>query len=341
MTDEEGTALPTEPHLPGDTPPGRRAAGPVPPPVTTGGQGRGSRWRQLSTYYIPIGVAGGLAVFFLMGALGYYSIPFIIQNLPAGVGPCEIALEFTTYTFVIGLGFAMGLGMVRAHPPKREKTKSKKKRRGRFAFLWQWPLYGFATGYVQAIRGTPFLVQLYIVFFAVTLAYPSFTLFGWNQFYWAGFLALLVNTTGYQAEAIRGGIQSVEAGQVEGAKAVGMGRVQTFFRVTMPQALRLITLPLTNEWISNFKTATILSYISIIELYYWSSNDIAYFDNRPIEAFVMLTIFYLCINVTLSRVVTYIEKVRRIPGLGTPIPEVGVSKRVFGRGMMTERKGLG
>ncbi|MGA7475933.1 MAG: amino acid ABC transporter permease [Thermoplasmata archaeon] len=336
MFDGEPPLPDAEPHLPGDLPPSRRASGPVPPPVAgPAGAARSewvrvSRWRQLSTYYIPIGVAGGVAFFFLMGALNYYSIPFILQNLPSGIGPCETSLEFTTYTFVIGLGLAMGLGMVRAHPPKREKGPRRKKARGRFSYLWRWPLYAFATGFVQAIRGTPFLVQLYIVFFAVTLSYPTFTYFGWDQFYWCGFIALLINTTGYQTEAIRGGIQAVEAGQIDGAKAVGLGKFQTFFRVTMPQTLRLVTLPLTNEWISNFKTATILSYISIIELYYWSSTNIALTDARPIEAFVLLSIFYLFINVTLSRAMTYVEKTRRIPGLGSLQPEIGMSRRLFG-----------
>jgi len=345
MGAEDGSTVGTSPLPSGDTAPTRRPTGPVPPPITTGpairpaGLVRVSRWRLLSTYYIPIGVAGGLAVFFLMGWLHYYSIPFIIQQLPNGVGPCITSLEFTTYTFLIGLGFAMGLGMIRAHPPKRGDVGTRRKgARGRFSFLWRWPLYAFATGYVQAIRGTPFLVQMFIVYWAIAIPFPSFTFLGWDQFYWAGFFALLINTTGYQAEAIRGGIQSVEAGQIEGAKAVGMGRFQTFVRITMPQTLRLITLPLTNEWISNFKTATILSWISVYELFEWSSTTIAVTPYaRPIEGFVLLTIFYLAINVTLSRVITYIEKVRRIPGLGTPIPEVSYTKRVLGGGRSTGR----
>jgi len=338
MSGEEERALPGRPLLSDDLPPTRRPTGPLPPPITTGPNvsspryERVSRWSQLSTYYVPIGVACAVAFFFLLGSLRYFSVSFVIQNLPAGIGPCETSLEFTTYTFVIGLGLAMGLGMVRAHPPRRDPSLRRKKARGRFSYLWQWPLYGFATGYVQAIRGTPFLVQLYIVFFAVALTAPSFSFLGWSQFYWIGFIALLINTTGYQAEAIRVGIQSVEAGQIEGAKAVGLTRFQTFFRITMPQTLRLVTLPLTNEWISNFKTATILSYISIFELYEWSSLNIGLNDNRPVEAFVLLTIFYLGINVTLSRVMTYVEKTRRIPGLGTPTPEVGMAKRLFGTG---------
>lgn len=294
--------------------------------------------RTSSAVYLGIGGAGAIGVFFLLGALGYYSVPFILQTLPQGFGPVQISLEFTTYTFVLGLLGALGLGLVRAHPPRRDPGATSKGARARFAFLWRWPLYGFASGYVAAVRGTPFLVQLQIVYLAIIFTSPRFAFLGWNAAYWAGFFALLINTTGYQAEAIRGGVQSVEAGQIEGAKAVGLGRFQIFARITLPQSLRLITLPLTNEWISNFKTATILSYIGVFEVFDWSRTDIALTDARPIEAFVLLTIFYLIINVTLSRVITYVEKVRRIPGLGSPIPEVGMSKRLFALGTGTDRR---
>jgi len=324
------------PPPPGDAPPTRRSTGPVPLPGTPhGGPPSASRrrefdWKHSSALYIGIGVSGALAFFFALGGLGYYNIPFIIQNLPSGYGPLELSLEFTTFSFVGGLAPAFALGLLRAHPPKLSDLKGRKNRRGRFSFIWRWPAYAFATGYVATVRGTPFLVQMFIVTLAVTVVYPTFTLWGWNQFYWCGLLALFINTTGYQGEVFRGGIQSVEAGQIEGGKAMGFSRVQIFFRVTLPQTFRLITLPLTNEWISNFKTATILSYISIFEVYFWSKNTIAIQDVHPIEAFVMLTIFYLLINVTLSRVVTYIEKVRRIPGLGTPVPEIAYSKRILG-----------
>jgi ABC-type amino acid transport system permease subunit len=289
--------------------------------------------------YLAIGVAGAVAVFFLLGWLNYYDIPFIIQYLPTGYGPLILALEFTTFSFVLGTGIAFGLGMVRARPPKVGRRLARKGTRGRFSFLWRWPLYGFATGYVATVRGTPFLVQMYIVTLAVTAVYPTFAFWGWNQFYWCGLLALFINTTGYQAEVFRGGIQSVDAGQIEGGKAVGLTRSQIFFQITLPQTFRLITLPLTNEWISNFKTATILSGLTIIEVYFWSKNIIAINEVHPLEAFVMLTIFYLLINVTLSRVVTYIEKVRRIPGLGTPIPDVPMTKRILGARVTEGRRG--
>ncbi|HEY6238371.1 MAG TPA: amino acid ABC transporter permease [Thermoplasmata archaeon] len=190
------------------------------------------------------------------------------------------------------------------------------------AAVLRWPFYGFATGYVTAVRGTPFLVQMFLVFYAFIFASPKFVFLGVTLPFWAGLIALAINTTAYQAEALRGGFQSVDRSQVEAARALGLGKVQIFLRVTLPQSLRLVTLPLSNEWISTFKTSTILSYISVVELYFWARSDIASQLARPIEAFVLLALFYLLVNVTLSRTVSYVEKRYRIPGLGSMVPEI-------------------
>jgi ABC-type amino acid transport system permease subunit len=169
---------------------------------------------------------------------------------------------------------------------------------------------------------------VFVVFYAVIFAYPRFYFLGETVPFWAGLLALTINTTGYQAEALRGGFQSVDATQIEAARALGLGRWRIFRHITLPQSLRLVALPLTNEWISNFKTSAIVSYIALQELYYWARTDIAAHLARPLEAFVMVAVFYLIVNVTLSRVVTYLERRHRIPGLGySPLDiEAGVRR---------------
>jgi ABC-type amino acid transport system permease subunit len=184
---------------------------------------------------------------------------------------------------------------------------------------------------VAAVRGTPALVQVFVVYYVFIFSYPRLEILGQPTAYWAGLVALTINTTGYQAEALRGGFQAVESGQLEAARALGMGPFHVFRRITLPQALRLVTLPLSNEWISNFKTSTVLSYITIVELYAWARTSIAYELGRPVEAFVILAIFYLVINVTLSRAVAYVERRRRIPGLGSlPSEGAGAGGRVPG-----------
>jgi His/Glu/Gln/Arg/opine family amino acid ABC transporter permease subunit len=262
-------------------------------------------------------------VFFLLGALHFYSLSFVATYIRSGVGPLLLSLQFTTLSFVIGFVFAIPLAIARAFPPGRSAildpmrlgVRGPLQTRLRRAVLW--PFYGFASGYVAVVRGTPFLVQVFVVYYAFIFSLHRLIFLGEPLEFWAGLLALSINSTGYQAEALRGGLQSVEAGQVDAARALGMTGGQIFRRVILPQSIRLVTLPLTNEWISNFKTSTILSYITIYELFSWSRTYIALTLSHPIEALVMLAIFYLAINVTLSRTVTWVEKTVRIPGLGS------------------------
>jgi len=301
------------------------ASPPRPPRRSVGARLRQALWAsRLSVLFLSTGVGIALALIVVMGIAGLYDLSYVIQELPQGVAPAKTSLEFATFTYLFGMVGALGLGLIRANPPKKSLPLRQK--------VWRWPLYGFASGYVAAIRGTPFLVQMLITLNVFLLEAPQFAYLGWSVFYWSGFFALLINTTGYQAEAFRAGFQSVDAGQIEAAKAVGLGRFRIFFLITLPQGFRLVTLPLANEWISNFKTATVLSIIGVVELFYWSGRNVAVFDGKPIEAFVLLVFFYLIINVTLSRVVTYLEKVRRIPGLGTPTSELTMSSRFFGFG---------
>jgi len=269
----------------------------------------------------------GLAVFFGLGALGWYDVGFVLRELPSGVGPAAISVEITSLAFALGFGLALPLAMLRAFPPGRRPTSpgssgsnAGERSEGRLGRLGRRIAYGFATGYVATIRGTPFLVQVFLVYYAVIFAAPRFVLLGLTVPFWAGLLALTINTTGYQAEAMRGGFQSVDAAQIEAARALGLTRFQTFRRITFPQGIRLVTLPLTNEWISTFKTSAILSYISFVELFFWSRTDVAYQLGHPVEAFVLIVIFYLVINVVLSRSVSYLEERYRIPGLGTRGP---------------------
>ena len=287
---------------------------------------------------VPAGVVvAGVVAFLGLGAAGVYSVPFIVRNLPAGAGPAELSLLITVASFAIGFVLAMPIALLRSHPPRATvpgpevralRARLGQSRRapgeGRGAtYLFRAVAYEIASGYVAAIRGTPFFVQVYLTYYLVIFAYPRLSILGETAQFWAGLLALTINTTAYQSEALRGGFQSIASTQIEAARALGLTRAQTFFRITLPQGVRLVTLPLTNEWISNFKTSTIVGYLGVIEFFNWSQNEIAYGLARPIEAFAMLTIFYLSINVTLSRVVSYIEQRRRIPGLGAATPEAG------------------
>ena len=280
-------------------------------------------------------------MFLGFGLLGLYSIAPFEAELGRSGDPLAVFLELTLVAAVAGPWIALLLRRATPAPVPPSSTKAGRTDPGpptaaprvarrssasvdvaEVGAVLRWPFYGFASGYVTAIRGTPFLVQVFVVYYAFIFAYPRYVLLGVALPFWAGLIALAINTTAYQAEALRGGFQSVERSQIEAARALGLGKVQIFLRITLPQSLRLVTLPLSNEWISTFKTSTILSYITVVELYFWARSDIAYQLARPIEAFVIVAIFYLVINVTVSRTVSYVEKRYRIPGLGSMVPEL-------------------
>lgn len=306
-------------------------------------------WRGVALQVGFVGLV--LAVFLALGVFGLYNLGFIVDRIGKGLPYANLSLALTVSSFFLGFVFALPIGLVRAYGPGRLRRKrgtvvdelSYKRakelygagkairvvgaRKVRKALLA--PAYGLATGYVEAIRGTPFLVQTFIVYYAIIFAAPRLNILGIDVSIWAGLIALTMNTTGYQAEVMRGGFQSVGQGQIEAARAMGLKARQIFAHITLPQSLRLMILPLTNEWIALFKASTILSYITVVELYFWA-RQIA-LAGQPIEGFIMLTVYYLVVNVTLSRAITTIEQRKRIPGLGTQGPAQTRPRPMFAR----------
>lgn len=264
-----------------------------------------------------------LALLITLAYVGVINGVFILQRwptayLPFWTGPLWNSLFLTIASYFLGFVAAIGFGLVRAYGAGKTRNP--------IAFIFYAPV----TGYVHAIRGTPFFVQLWLVYFAVIFAAPRFSLLGWNVYFWAALVALTLNTIGYQAEVFRGGFQSVGQGQIEAAKALGLSGTQIFFQITLPQGLRLIQLPLTNEFVSLFKASTIASYISVYELFVWAENLGVRFGH-PIEGFLMISLYYLIINIPLSRGMTYLERRYRIPGLGTQSGQESFASRFLGR----------
>lgn len=258
----------------------------------------------------------GLVVLFTVIALvllglndiGEISLAFIGTHWTFLLEPALTALFVTIVSYVIGFTLAIPLGLLRAFGP------SAIRRGGRRGWLIA-PLYGFVTGYTEAVRGTPVFVQIIIIQQLVTTALQGFP----NVGLWSGIIALTFNTTGYQTEVFRAGFQSVGQGQIEAAKSIGMHPVQTFASITMPQGLRLIVLPLANEWIALFKASSLLWAIAVQELF-WGMSYLGTKLNHPVDAFLLGSLFYLGIIIPVSRAVTYIEQRKRIPGLGTGEP---------------------
>src|SRR5207302_6456287 len=122
--------------------------------------------------------------------------------------------------------------------------------------------------------------------------------------FWGGVVALSFNAGGFIAEIVRAGLQSIEAGQTEAAKAIGMTNRQSIMHILLPQSLRRITPPLTNELITLVKGSSLLSVISIFELTRSTQVIIAQ-RFTPFELYALLAVFYLVIVSVLSKLSEY------------------------------------
>jgi len=171
------------------------------------------------------------------------------------------------------------------------------------------PLYYLATGYVELIRGTPMLVQLFIIYYGlgdVGIFISPFL---------AAIIAFVINTAAYQAEYFRGAIQSIRGGQIEAAQALGMSRAQVIRRIVLPQALRLVIPSWSNEAIVMLK-ATSLAFMVTVQELLAIGKLISSRNYRSLEVFSMVAILYLIVVLFFTQLLDIIEKKIKIPGIG-------------------------
>lgn len=181
----------------------------------------------------------------------------------------------------------------------------------------------FSRTYVFLFRGTPLLVQIFLIYYGLS-QFPAVrhSIF-WpllREPYWCAVLALMLNTAAYASEIIRGGLLSVPHGQVEAARACGMGRLMIFRRIVMPQALRQALPGYGNEMISMVKATSLASIITLMEITGVAAKLISE-SYRVIEVFVVAGLIYLAINFALTRLVALAEH-RLNPQLRAPLPIV-------------------
>ncbi|MGD1819040.1 MAG: amino acid ABC transporter permease [Pleomorphochaeta sp.] len=156
--------------------------------------------------------------------------------------------------------------------------------------------------YVEFFRGTPMMLQAAFIF------YGASQLFNINLGMWqAAIIIVSINTGAYMAETVRGGILSVDIGQTEGAKAIGMNHVQTMTSIILPQALRLIMPQIGNNLIINIKDTCVLSIIGTVELFF-TFKSISGALYTYFEAATVTLIIYFILTFTCSKIMRYIEK---------------------------------
>lgn len=156
--------------------------------------------------------------------------------------------------------------------------------------------------YVEIFRGTPMMAQAMFIYFG------SSYLFNINMSMWfAAIFIVSINTGAYMAETVRGGILSIDPGQTEGAKAIGMTHVQTMTSVILPQALRNIMPQIGNNLIINIKDTCVLSIIGTVELFY-TTKGVAGALYTYFEAFTIAMGIYFIMTFTCSRLLRLLER---------------------------------
>lgn len=159
------------------------------------------------------------------------------------------------------------------------------------------------TAYVELLRGTPVLMQLFVIYYLIA-GYVDINAF------WAGVMGLAINYSAYEAENYRAGLLAIPRGQMEAALSLGMSTPTALWRIIVPQAVRLVIPPVTNDFISLFKDTSVCSVIAVVEL---TSRYRSLMVNDPhyrLQLGLMTALLYLLMSYPLSLVTRRLEKRR-------------------------------
>lgn len=208
-----------------------------------------------------------------------YSV--ILSKLPILLEGCWVTLEISFFSLLLGMifGIAGALCRISSNPL----------------------LTSIAFFYVWIIRGTPVMVQLFILYFGLPqlgIKLSSMT---------AGILGLAINTGAYITEIIRAGIQAVDKGQMEAALSVGMNYRQAMVRIIGPQATKICIPPLVNQFIMTLKNSSIASLVTITELFR-TGEQIIYTTFRSFEVYTAIAVLYLIMNSIFMIIADNLEK---------------------------------
>lgn len=163
------------------------------------------------------------------------------------------------------------------------------------------PLSWLVKGYIWILRGTPLLLQLMFVYFGLPMLFQinidNFT---------AAVIAFVLNYAAYFAEIFRAGIQSIDKGQFEAAKALGLSGVQTMWKIIIPQTVSRILPPVGNEAITLVKDTSLVSIIALSDIMRQTYNIVMRETN--VAAFVVPAVFYLIMTFILTKLFDFLEK---------------------------------
>ena len=202
------------------------------------------------------------------------------ESLPLLLLGARFTLEITLLTIVFGVTAGLILALARLSP---------------FA-----PLRALVTGYVELVRGTPLLVQIYFIYFVLPALGINFSSV------LAGAVALSLNAAAYISEIFRGGIESIDTGQMEAARALGLDYKAAMRYVILPQTVRRVLPPLTNEAVALLKDSSLVSVVGVTELMR-QGKEIAANTGSATTLYLGVAVLYLCMTLPLTTLVRRLE----------------------------------
>ncbi|MDD6597208.1 amino acid ABC transporter permease [Anaerovibrio sp.] len=210
------------------------------------------------------------------------NVDLMINSLPLLITGAGITIQITAISVGLGLIIGMFVGIARISNVK----------------LLRW----LAAIYIDFLRGTPLLVQIFLIYFALPVILEQRV----DPFI-AAITACGINSGAYIAEIFRAGIQAIDEGQMEAGRSLGMTWVQTMRYIIVPQAFKNIVPPLGNEFIALLKDSSLVSVIGFEELTRRGQLIIAR-TYGSLEIWISVAIIYLVMTLTISRLVAYLEK---------------------------------
>lgn len=217
-------------------------------------------------------------------------LDLIARSLPQLLSGAGLTLQLVGFSLVIGLALALLVAL------------------GRLSTLR--PVSALTGAYVFTFRSTPLLVQIFLIYYGLGQFAAVRESFLWpvlREPYWCAIIALALNTAAYTGEIIRGGIRSVPFGQVEAARALGMGGALLYRRIILPQAFRQALPAYGNEVIQMVQATSLASTITLMELT-GVARAIASRTFQPVEVFVIAGAIYLALNFVVTQAVRLGER---------------------------------
>ncbi len=213
---------------------------------------------------------------------------FLQRVLPLLWQGTLITLQLASVSLLLGMALGLPLGVLRVYGP-----------------AWVRRIVGF---YVLVFQGTPLLVQLFIIYYGLPQFGVTFDRFA------AAYIALGLHSAAYQAEYLRGALQSVSEGQMVAARAIGMSRVQAIVNIILPQAFRLVLPAWSNEVVSMIKYTAVVYLIAVPDLMGQAKNLSSKFF-QPIPIYLTAAFFYLVLVGITYFLLRALERRLAVPGL--------------------------